>query len=120
MSPTMESREEAIKRLNEQVDALKERAVPTPPDYGANAAGYGYRLMGEMIGGLAVGLGLGWGFDLLVGTMPWGIIAGTLIGFGISIWLAVRSARKMSAIALKEMGPPQDLPDDEIEDERNF
>ena len=119
MSPKTESREEAIKRLNEQADALRARANPTPPDYGAKAAGYGYRLMGEMFGGLVVGLGLGWGFDLLVGSMPWGIIAGTLIGFGISIWLALRSARKMSVRAAKEFGPPRDLPD-EVDEERNF
>jgi ATP synthase protein I len=119
MSLPPESREKAIARLNEQADALMARANPTPPDFGANAVGYGYRLMGEMIGGLVVGLGLGWGFDLVVGTMPWGIIAGTLIGFGISIWLALRSARKMSAKAAREFGPPRDLPD-EVEDERNF
>lgn len=116
MSLPPESREEAIKRLNEQADALKTRAVPPVSDYGAKAAGYGYRLMGEMIGGLAIGLGLGWGFDLLVGTMPAGIIAGTLIGFGLSIWLALRSARKLSAKAARELGPPRDLPD-EVESE---
>jgi len=120
MSLPPESREEAIKRLNEQAEALQARAVPTPPDYGAKAAGYGYRLMGEMIGGLAVGMGLGWGFDLLVGSMPWGLIAGTLIGFGLSIWLALRSARKLGAAALRDLGPPQDLPDDEAEDERDL
>jgi len=119
MSLPPESREETIKRLNAQADALKARADPPVPDYGGKAVSYGYRLMGEMFGGLVVGLGLGWGFDLVVGTMPWGIIVGTLIGFGLSIWLALRSARKMSAQATREMGPARDLPD-EIDDERNF
>lgn len=119
MSPKTQSREEAIKRLNEQADALKARATPPPPDYGAKAVGYGYKLMGEMIGGVAVGLGLGWAFDFLVGSMPWGIIAGTLIGFGMSIWLALRSARKMSVEAARELGPARDLPD-EVDEDRNF
>ncbi len=118
MSLEPESREEAIARLSRQADALQARAETPPPDYGAKAAGYGYRLMGEMIGGLAVGLGLGWGFDLLVGTLPAGIIVGTLAGFGISIWLALRSARKMRAEVEREFGPARDLPD-EIEDERD-
>ena len=119
MSLPTESREEAIKRLNEQAAALKDRADPPVPDYGGKAVGYGYRLMGEMFGGLVVGLGLGWGFDLLVGTMPWGLIVGTLLGFGMSIWLALRSARKMSVQATKEFGPARDLPD-EVDDEKDF
>jgi ATP synthase protein I len=102
MPPIEETREETIKRL-------------TAP-YGGAAVGYGYRIMAEMLGGVFVGLGLGWGFDLVVGSMPWGIIAGTLLGFGVSIWLAVHSAKKLSARALKEFGPPRDLPDDADED----
>ena len=117
MATPQESREEAIKRLNAQADSLKARATPEPVQYGEAAAGYGYRIMAEMIGGVFVGLGLGWGFDFLVGSMPWGIIVGTLLGFGVSIWLAVHSAKKLSARALSEFGPPQDLPDEPDEDE---
>lgn len=118
MSPDEETRAEAIRRLNAQADALKARATPKPPEYGGAAVGYGYRIMAEMIGGVFVGLGLGWGFDLLAGTLPWGLIVGTLLGFGLSIWLAVHSAKTLSARALKEYGPPKDLPDepDETED----
>lgn len=119
MPPIEETREETIKRLNAQADSLKARATPEPPQYGGAAAGYGYRIMAEMIGGVFVGLGMGWGFDLLVGSMPWGIIVGTLLGFGVSIWLAVHSAKKLSARALKEFGPPRDLPDDADEDEQD-
>ena len=119
MSPMEESREEAIGRLNAQADSLQARATPPPPEYGGAAVGYGYRIMAEMLGGVFVGLGLGWGFDILVGSMPWGIIVGTLLGFGLSIWLAVHSARKLSARALKEFGPARDLPDEPDEDEED-
>ncbi|QTN19070.1 AtpZ/AtpI family protein [Brevundimonas sp. AJA228-03] len=120
MSLPTESREEAIKRLNAQADSLKARATPAPTQYGEAAAGYGYRIMAEMIGGVLVGLGLGWGFDAFVGSRPWGTIVGTLLGFGVSIWLAVHSAKKLSARALSEFGPPRDLPDepDEGDDQR--
>jgi ATP synthase protein I len=119
MPPIEETREETIKRLTAQADSLRARAIPEPPQYGGAAVGYGYRIMAEMLGGVFVGLGLGWGFDLVVGSMPWGIIAGTLLGFGVSIWLAVHSAKKLSARALKEYGPPRDLPDDADEDEQD-
>ncbi|MAL87706.1 MULTISPECIES: AtpZ/AtpI family protein [unclassified Brevundimonas] len=119
MSPTEETREETIRRLNAQADSLKARATPEPPEYGGAAVGYGYRIMAEMIGGVLVGLGIGWGFDLFVGTAPWGMIVGTLSGFAISIWLAVHSAKKLSARALKEFGPPRDLPDDADADDND-
>ena len=119
MSPTEETREETIERLNAQADSLEARATPEPPQYGAAAVGYGYRIMAEMIGGVLVGVGLGWGFDMLVGTAPWGIIVGTLLGFGLSIWLAVKTAANLRVRALKEFGPPRDLPDEPDEDEED-
>ena len=47
MSPTEETREETIRRLNAQADSLKARATPEPPEYGGAAVGYGYRIMAE-------------------------------------------------------------------------
>ena len=110
------SRDEAIRRLDERAAALEERTTQTPRDYGSKAAGYGYRLMGVLIGGVFVGLGFGAGADVVLKTAPWGMIIGVLVGFGVSIWMAVRSAQRMTAEAAKEWGPPKDLPfDDEDE-----
>lgn len=109
-----ESREEAIRRLQQRAGVLEARATPATQDYGHQAAGYGYRLIGLLIGGLFVGLGLGAAVDVIAKTRPWGMIIGVLVGFSVSIWLAVRSARTMSAEAAREWGPPKDLgPDDE-------
>ena len=91
------SRDEAIRRLDERAAALEERTTQTPRDYGSKAAGYGYRLMGVLIGGVFVGLGFGAGADVVLKTAPWGMIIGVLVGFGVSIWMAVRSAQRMSA-----------------------
>jgi ATP synthase protein I len=44
------------------------------------------------------------------------MIVGVLLGFGVSIWMAVRSAQRMTAEAAKEWGPVVDLPDDDEED----
>lgn len=117
MSQEPESREEAIARLQKSASDLEMRATPPPPDYGGQAVGYGYRLLAELLGGVLVGLGLGWCFDLFVGTLPWGMIVGTVAGFGVSVWLAVHTARKLSARALQEFGPARDLPEDADEEE---
>lgn len=110
------SRDEAIRRLDERAAALEQRTAQTPQDYGSKAAGYGYRLMGVLIGGVFVGLGFGAGADVVLKTAPWGMIIGVLVGFGVSIWMAVRSAQRMSAEAAREWGPPQDLPPDDEDD----
>ena len=110
------SRDEAIKRLDERAAALEKRTTQEVHDYGSAAASYGYRLMGVLIGGVFVGLGFGAAIDALAKTAPWGMIIGVLLGFGISIWMAVRSAQRMTAEAAKEWGPPKDLPFDDEED----
>ena len=95
---------------------IGERTPPPARDYGCKAAGYGYRLIGVLIGGVFVGLGFGAGADVVFKTAPWGMITGVLVGFGVSIWMAVRSAQRMTAEAAREWGPPQDLPPDDEED----
>jgi ATP synthase protein I len=119
MSNPDESREEAIQRLNARANALEARQaqVASHEAAAAKVSGYGYRLIGVLIGGVFVGLAFGAIADALLHIRPWGMIAGVLLGFGVSIWMAVRSAQQMSVAVAKEYGPPKDLPlDDEDED----
>lgn len=111
-----ETRDEAIRRLDARAEALEARTATTPNDYGVKAAGYGYRLLGVLLGGLFVGIAIGAGADALLRTAPWGIICGVLVGFAVSVWMAVRSAKRMSAEAAQEWGPPRDLPPEDEDD----
>lgn len=111
------SREEAIRRLDEQAAALEARTTREVPDHGTQAAGYGYRIMALLLGGVFVGVGFGAAVDVFVGSAPWGMIVGVLGGFAVSIWLAVRSARTYSAQAARDWGPARDLPDDAGDDD---
>ena len=117
MPPPDEKRDEAIRRLQQRAGALEARTVQKQPrDLGAQAHSYGYRLLGLLLGGVAVGLGFGWAIDAVAKTTPFGIIVGVLVGFVVSVWLAVRTARRMTAEASQEWGPPQDLGPDVDED----
>ncbi len=116
MPPPEETREEAIRRLEQRAGALEARTVQTPRDYGAQAHSYGYRLLGLLLGGVFVGLGFGVALDWVAKTRPFGMIIGVLVGFAVSVWLAVRSAQRMSEEAAREWGPPKDLPDDGEDD----
>lgn len=111
------SREEALARLNERASALETRNTKPVRDYGAAAVNQGYGLLAQLLGGVFVGVALGFGFDAYAHTSPWGKIVGVLLGFGVSVWLAVKTARRLGDEALKEHGPGTAVPFDDDEDE---
>ena len=112
-----QSREEALARLNERASALETRNTKPVRDYGAAAVNQGYKLLAQLIGGVFVGVALGFGIDAFAGTAPWGIIVGVLVGFGVSVWLAVKTAKRLGDEALKAHGPGKAVPFDDDEDE---
>ncbi len=52
----------------------------------------GFRLSSELIAGVVVGAAIGWGFDRLLSTSPFGFIAFVLLGFVAGVFNVVRSA----------------------------
>ncbi len=108
MSEPPHPRDEALQRFDERYDAAVASGARVRKRYGADeGAGVGYRLIGEMVGGVLTGLGLGWLVDRIAGTAPFGLIGGVLIGTAASIYLVVRTAARMtaSAPAKEEEGP---------------
>jgi ATP synthase protein I len=63
-----------------------------------NASGFsrGMRLSSELVGGVVVGAGAGWTIDQLLGTSPWGLSIGLLLGFAGGVANLVRSANSNS------------------------
>jgi len=108
---------EALRRLDKDLDAFDaQRKAPASWFIGAGDAGSeGYRIVAGMIGGLFGGLGLGWFFDHLAHTSPWGLISGLLIGSVGSIYLAIRTAAQMSAREVAKSGLAPPVTDDEEE-----
>ena len=54
--------------------------------------GRGFQLSSELIAGVVVGALIGWGFDRLLSTSPFGMIAFVLLGFIAGVVNVVRSA----------------------------
>jgi ATP synthase protein I len=116
MSEPFDPRKQARKRLGQDLDAFEASRAPAKPALsGVGEAGEGYRLLAGLLGGVFGGLGLGWTFDHFVHTSPFGLISGLLIGIGVSVYAAVRSALAISARA-QASGPPPAAADDEDED----
>ena len=52
----------------------------------------GFQLSSELVAGVVVGAGIGWGFDHLLSTSPWGLIVFLLLGFIAGVVNVIRSA----------------------------
>jgi ATP synthase protein I len=113
-----ETRERALKRLDERIDAFEAgRSAKAAPLGETGGVSEGYRLVAGLIGGVLGGVGLGWFFDHLAHTSPIGLICGLLIGTVVSIVGAVVSATRMSDRAAAKSGPvPPAKPADEDDD----
>ena len=62
----------------------------------ASAMAVGLRLSSELVAGVLVGALLGWGFDRLLSTSPWGLIVFLLLGFTAGVLNVMRSAGAMT------------------------
>ncbi len=52
----------------------------------------GFQLSSELIAGVVVGALMGWGFDRLLSTSPFGLIVFVLLGFAAGVLNVIRSA----------------------------
>jgi ATP synthase protein I len=58
----------------------------------ASAMAMGFRLSSELVAGVLVGALMGWGFDRLLSTSPFGLIVFVLVGFSAGVLNVIRSA----------------------------
>ena len=108
-----ESPDEALARLSQRLgDAEAAQARRVSPD-AHSALAQGYRFVGEVVGGVLGGVGLGWLLDRFAHTQPWGVVGGLLIGTGFSIFVAVSSAARANKTALDAQGPARSVPDED-------
>src|SRR5712675_2282246 len=84
-------------RLSEIRDSRKIRTDQTGTESGdraarASAMALGFRLSSELVAGVVVGAAIGWGFDRLLSTSPFGLIVFVLLGFIAGVLNVIRSA----------------------------
>ena len=88
-------------RLSEIRDSRKIETDPSGSEQDkaqakASAMAMGLRLSSELVAGVLVGAGLGWGFDRLLSTSPWGLIVFLLLGFIAGVMNVMRTAGVMA------------------------
>jgi ATP synthase protein I len=120
MSLPPESREETIARLTKSASELETRnARKDNADLAATkVTSQAYKIIAELLGGVLIGLGLGFAADRFLGIAPWGVIGGVLLGFALSIYMARRTANRLMAQAKADGIEPQSIPFDDEDEER--
>ena len=97
----------ALKRLDDKLETFEASRAAKPFSLGlGESASEGFRMLGQILGGVLGGLGLGWLVDRLAGTSPIGVLVGLLIGVGVSVFAAVRQAIATSDKTAAEGVPP--------------
>ena len=60
-------------------------------------ASQAWRMVIELVAGLGIGFAMGYGLDMVFGTLPWLLIVFTLLGFAAGIKTMMRTANEMQA-----------------------
>lgn len=96
---------ERLKAFEDRLSAAKTAQEPAPrEEHHISQAQAGWRMVTELVAGLLIGFGLGYGLDLAFGTLPIFLILFTLAGFAAGVRTMMRSAQ---AIADKNMALDQ-------------
>jgi len=105
-------------RIKAERSEIAESEKPPASVEGATGYAKGYRLASEFVAGTLMGGVIGYGFDWLFGTLPFGLIIFLLLGFGAGILNMARAGNRVPP-AQERLGstpPPKAALDDEEED----
>ena len=88
-----DDRPDALSALDERIRAAKQRQAPPPPkEEHYSQAEQGWRMVIELVSGILIGFGIGYGLDALFGTIPIMLILFTLLGFVAGVKTMMRTA----------------------------
>jgi ATP synthase protein I len=96
-----------MRALEKRLDARRvgdgDGSTGVTPSSGAGM-GLAMRLAVDLVAGVLLGGALGWGFDRLFGTSPWGLMVLLLLGFVAGTLNVLRSA---GLVKPGPLGPPE-------------
>lgn len=100
-----DDRPSSLKQLDAQLREARERERRSDPaerpaggDDPAAQSGWGvaFRIGTELVAGVAVGVGIGWGLDLWLGTKPWLMVVFFLLGSAAGMLNVYRGLQRMA------------------------
>ena len=113
MDPAPGDAPDPLRRFDRDLTAF-ESSRQKSVSSGWGGATDGYRVLGQILGGVFGGVGVGWLIDHFLHTPHHlGIVGGLMIGSGLSIFSAIRTASRVSAKVVATNGPAPSVPDDD-------
>lgn len=103
-----------LDRRGKALDAALAARRPAAPDSEdtkngtLQGVGSALKLSSEFIAAIIVGVGLGWFFDRIAGTSPWGLIVFLLLGFVAGVVNVLRSSGQMADFGAVKPRPGPD------------
>ena len=89
---------ERLAQLEARIDALKAKDAPKPhQETHYSQAHLAWRMVIELVAGLLIGFGMGYGLDSLFGTTPILLVLFTFLGLAAGIKTMMRSAAEIQA-----------------------
>ena len=96
MAETDQDRKARLDQLEAKLAEKRAREAPKRhQDEHYSQASMAWRMVIELVAGLGVGFAMGYGLDMVFGTLPWLLIIFTLLGFAAGIKTMMRTAREM-------------------------
>ncbi|WP_227419143.1 AtpZ/AtpI family protein [Roseitranquillus sediminis] len=85
------------RKLDERIAAARKKLEPKPrADEHYSRANLAWRMVIELVAGLAIGFGIGYGLDVLFGTMPLFLVLFILAGFAAGVKVMLRTAKEVT------------------------
>ncbi len=88
---------ERLKRLEDRLESARVSRVEPVSRAGAKftQSSLAWRMVTELVAGMLLGLGIGWGLDSLFGTQPAFLVVFVLLGFAAGIRVMMRTANEV-------------------------
>jgi ATP synthase protein I len=85
---------ERLKRLEERIAAAKAGREGRPGRHSGEftQGSLAWRMVIELVVGMLLGLGIGYGLDALLGTRPWLLVVFAMLGFAAGVRTMIRTA----------------------------
>lgn len=94
----MRERDDRERLIALEARIAKAKAAIDPPKAAQDhhsMAQVGWRMVIELVSGLGIGAAMGYGLDVLFGTLPLFLVVMTLLGFAAGVKAMMRSAREL-------------------------
>lgn len=86
-----------LAQLDADIERLKKGDAPLKH---SSQAGYAFRVGTELVSGVAVGFGIGYGLDAWLDTRPWMTLLWSILGFAAGMKLMIDTSKR-AALALE-------------------